>query len=97
MTDTTPAAAVQIPAAGIYWVSEFGNARRHAPGFFVRRADGTGVLVDGRREHDQLTRRPLSGGTHDQVWQGQEQGRACLAHAVLHVLRFFQLQYRQDR
>jgi hypothetical protein len=26
----------------------------------------------------------------------QEQGRACLTQPVLHVLRFFQLQYRQD-
>jgi hypothetical protein len=30
------------------WVSESGRARRHAPDFFVRRADSTGVLADVR-------------------------------------------------
>jgi hypothetical protein len=35
----------------LHWVSESGQARRHAPDFFVRRADGTGVLVDVRPDH----------------------------------------------
>jgi hypothetical protein len=35
----------------VYWVSESGKARRHAPDFFVRRADGTSVLVDVRPDH----------------------------------------------
>ena len=32
-------------------VSESGKARRHAADFFVRRADGTGVLIDVRPDH----------------------------------------------
>jgi hypothetical protein len=32
----------------LHWADESGRARRHAPDFFVRRADGTGVLVDVR-------------------------------------------------
>jgi hypothetical protein len=32
----------------LHWVSESGKARRHAPDFFVRRADGAAVLVDVR-------------------------------------------------
>ena len=32
----------------LHWVSESGKPRRHAPDFFARRADGTGVLVDVR-------------------------------------------------
>jgi hypothetical protein len=32
----------------LHWVSETGQAKRHASDFFVRRADGTGMLVDVR-------------------------------------------------
>jgi hypothetical protein len=32
----------------LHWVSESGQARRHAPDFFARRADGTGMLIDVR-------------------------------------------------
>jgi hypothetical protein len=32
----------------LHWVSESGKARHHAPDFFVRRADGTGRLIDVR-------------------------------------------------
>jgi hypothetical protein len=33
---------------GLHWVTASGRAKRHAPDFFVRRADGTGLLVDFR-------------------------------------------------
>lgn len=32
----------------LHWVSGSGQTKRHAPDFFVRRADGTGLLVDVR-------------------------------------------------
>jgi hypothetical protein len=32
----------------LHWVSESGQPRRHAPDFFVRRTDGTGMLIDVR-------------------------------------------------
>jgi hypothetical protein len=35
----------------LHWVSESGKAKRHAPDFFVRRADGTGVLIDVRPDN----------------------------------------------
>ena len=35
----------------LHWVSESGKARRHAPDFFVRRADGTSVLIDVRPDN----------------------------------------------
>ena len=41
-------AAVASQPMWLHWVSESGKARRHAPDFFVRRADGTGVLIDVR-------------------------------------------------
>jgi hypothetical protein len=40
--------AVASQPMWLHWVSEAGKARRHAPDFFVRRVDGTGVLVDVR-------------------------------------------------
>jgi hypothetical protein len=40
--------AVASQPMWLHWVSESGKARRHAPDFFVRRADGTGVLIDVR-------------------------------------------------
>jgi hypothetical protein len=43
--------AVASQPMWLHWVSEAGKARRHAPDFFVRRADGTGVLVDVRPDH----------------------------------------------
>jgi hypothetical protein len=35
----------------LHWVSETGQARCHAPEFFVRRADGTGMLIDVRPDN----------------------------------------------
>ena len=32
----------------LYWRDEDGRARRHAPDFFARRADGSGLVVDVR-------------------------------------------------
>jgi len=50
--DTDPGVeAVASQPMWLHWVSESGKARRHAPDFFVRRADGTGVLVDVRTDH----------------------------------------------
>jgi hypothetical protein len=47
--DADPAVdAVASQPMWLHWVSESGQARRHAPGFFVRRSDGTGVLIDVR-------------------------------------------------
>jgi hypothetical protein len=47
--DADPAVeAVASQPMWLHWVSESGRARRHAPDFFVRRADGTGVLIDVR-------------------------------------------------
>jgi hypothetical protein len=43
--------AVASQPMWLHWVSESGKARRHAPDFFVRRADGTGVLVDVPPDH----------------------------------------------
>ena len=43
--------AVASQPMWLHWVSESGKARRHAPDFFVRRADGTGVLIDVRPDH----------------------------------------------
>jgi len=43
--------AVASQPMWLHWVSESGKARRHAPDFFVRRADGTSVLVDVRPDH----------------------------------------------
>ena len=43
--------AVASQPMWLHWVSESGKVRRHAPDFFVRRADGTGVLVDVRPDH----------------------------------------------
>ena len=40
--------AVASQPMWLHWADESGRARRHAPDFFVRRADGTGVLVDVR-------------------------------------------------
>ena len=40
--------AVASQPMRLHWVSESGKARRHAPDFFARRADGTGVLIDVR-------------------------------------------------
>jgi hypothetical protein len=35
----------------LHWAGESGKARRHAPDFFVRRADGAGMLVDVRPDN----------------------------------------------
>ncbi len=43
--------AVASQPMWLHWVSESGKARRHAPDFFVRRADGTGVLIDVRPDN----------------------------------------------
>jgi hypothetical protein len=43
--------AVASQPMWLHWVSESGKARRHAPDFFVRRAHGTGVLIDVRPDH----------------------------------------------
>ena len=43
--------AVASQPMWLHWVSKSGKARRHAPDFFVRRADGTGVLIDVRPDH----------------------------------------------
>ncbi|HEV3289873.1 MAG TPA: TnsA-like heteromeric transposase endonuclease subunit [Streptosporangiaceae bacterium] len=43
--------AVASQPMWLRWVSESGKVRRHAPDFFVRRADGAGVLVDVRPDH----------------------------------------------
>ena len=43
--------AVASQPMWLHWVSESGKVRRHAPDFFVRRADGTGVLIDVRPDH----------------------------------------------
>ena len=40
--------AVASQPMWLHWPGGPGRARRHAPDFFVRRADGTGVLVDVR-------------------------------------------------
>jgi hypothetical protein len=40
--------AVASQPMWLHWVSDAGKARRHVPDFFVRRVDGTGVLVDVR-------------------------------------------------
>jgi hypothetical protein len=40
--------AVASQPMWLHWVSEAGQPRRHAPDFFVRRADGTGMLIDVR-------------------------------------------------
>ena len=40
--------AVASQPMWLHWVSESGKARRHAPDFSARRADGTGVLIDVR-------------------------------------------------
>jgi hypothetical protein len=34
----------------LYWVTESGRPARHAPDFFARRADGTGVVIDVRAD-----------------------------------------------
>ena len=47
-------AAVASQPMWLHWVSESGEARRHAPDFFARRADGTGVLIDVRPD-DRVT------------------------------------------
>ena len=38
--------AVASQPMWLHWADESGRPRRHAPDFFVRRADGTGVLID---------------------------------------------------
>jgi hypothetical protein len=43
--------AVASQPMWLHWVSESGKARRHAPDFFVRRADGSGVLIDVRPDN----------------------------------------------
>ena len=43
--------AVASQPMWLHWISESGKARRHAPDFFVRRADGTGVLIDVRPDN----------------------------------------------
>jgi hypothetical protein len=43
--------AVASQPMWLHWVSESGKVRRHAPDTLVRRADGTGVLVDVRPDH----------------------------------------------
>ena len=43
--------AVASQPMWLHWVSESGKARRHAPDFFVHRADGTGVLIDVRPDN----------------------------------------------
>jgi hypothetical protein len=40
--------AVASQPMWLHWIGEAGKARRHAPDFFVRHVDGTGVLVDVR-------------------------------------------------
>ena len=35
----------------LHWSTESGRAVRHAPDYFARRADGTGVVVDVRADH----------------------------------------------
>ena len=40
--------AVASQPMWLHRVSESGKARRYAPDFFVRRADGTGMLIDVR-------------------------------------------------
>ena len=40
--------AVASQPMWLHWAGEAGPARRHAPDFFVRRVDGTVVLVDVR-------------------------------------------------
>jgi hypothetical protein len=42
--------AVSSKPMWLHWVSESGKATRHAPDFFVRRADGSGVLIDVRAD-----------------------------------------------
>lgn len=42
--------AVASQPMWLHWVSESGKARRHAPDFVVRRADGTGMLIDVRSD-----------------------------------------------
>jgi hypothetical protein len=40
--------AVASQPMWLHWAGEPGRARRHAPDFFARRADGTGMLIDVR-------------------------------------------------
>lgn len=40
--------AVASQPMWLHWVTESGKPVRHAPDFFARRADGTGVLIDVR-------------------------------------------------
>jgi hypothetical protein len=40
--------AVASQPMWLHWVSDSGKARRHAPDYFARRGDGTGVLIDVR-------------------------------------------------
>ena len=51
--------AVASQPMWLHWVSESGKARRHAPDFFARRADGTGVLIDVRHSRAIARARPL--------------------------------------
>lgn len=43
--------AVASQPMWLHWVSESRKARRHARDFFVRRADGTGMLIDVRPDN----------------------------------------------
>jgi len=46
--------AVASQPMWLHWAAESGRARRHAPDYFARRADGTGVLIDVRPD-DRIT------------------------------------------
>lgn len=40
--------AVSSQPMWLHWINAAGQAQRHAPDFFARHADGTGVLIDVR-------------------------------------------------
>ncbi|MQA13011.1 MAG: hypothetical protein GEV09_02270 [Pseudonocardiaceae bacterium] len=44
--------AVASQPMWLHWVTQAGNRVRHAPDFFYRRADGTGVLASLPRNRD---------------------------------------------
>jgi len=46
--------AVASQPMWLHWADESGRARRHAPDYFARRSDGTGVLIDVRPD-DRIT------------------------------------------
>jgi hypothetical protein len=56
--------AVASQPMRLHWVSESGKARRHAPDFFARRADGTGVLIDVRHFAGNSSRPAACGCTY---------------------------------